>query len=53
MDKVDILFFSAVLVILAVRLYLKYVKKNKDRIDPGGKISSDKEDDYEPYSKTR
>jgi|WetSurMetagenome_2_1015567.scaffolds.fasta_scaffold00769_3 hypothetical protein len=53
MDKVDIIVFSAALVVLAVRLYFKYVKKNKDRIDAREKISSVKEDDYEPYSKTR
>jgi hypothetical protein len=58
MDKNQILVFAAVSVVLAIRLYIKY--KKKDKIKPGSETkssaptsfpSSSKDEDYEPYSK--
>ena len=58
MDKSQILIFSAVAAVLAIRLYQKYVKKNKNKSgtetkpSSGSTISSSiKDEDYEPYSK--
>jgi hypothetical protein len=58
MDKSQIIIISAVAAALAVRLYLRYVKKNKS--NTGGHPESDsgssyplqdKDEEYEPYSK--
>jgi hypothetical protein len=58
MDKNQILVFSAVVAVLAVRLYMKY-KKN-DKFKPGSEAKSSastdfpsisKDEEYEPYSK--
>jgi hypothetical protein len=58
MDKNQILIYSAVAAILAIRLYQKYVKKRKVKSGTETKPSSgasfpgsSKDDDYEPYSK--
>lgn len=59
MDRLDIIIFAAAFAFLAVRLYQKYVKKNKgtDSAQPNNKIFGKKSglesqsDDYEPYSK--
>ena len=57
MDKVEIIVFSAVLVLVAVRLYQKYVKKSRGKQGSGNTkgttFSSSNEDDYEPYSKKK
>jgi hypothetical protein len=58
MDKTQIILFSAAMAFLAVRLYQKYIKKNKGS-QGGGTLpssptsfpSSVKDDEYEPYSK--
>jgi hypothetical protein len=57
MDKMQILLFSAIFAFLAVRLYQKYIKKDKAK-SGGEKLSSNAsfpssstDDDYEPYSK--
>jgi hypothetical protein len=58
MHNSQILIFSAVMAFLALRLYQKYFKKDKDK--SGTQIKSDsgtsfpstsKDEDYEPYSK--
>lgn len=58
MDKSSIAVFAAVMGVAAVRLYQKYVKK--DKYKPGSNAttpsrssmpSSSKDDDYVPYSK--
>jgi hypothetical protein len=58
MDKTQIILISAVMAFLAVRLYQKYVKKDKGnsgsvkKPSTGSDFSStSKDDDYEPYSK--
>ncbi|MGD0756083.1 MAG: hypothetical protein ABR927_13600 [Bacteroidales bacterium] len=58
MDKSQILIFSAVLAIVAIRLYRKYLKKDKAKSGTEAKhssgtsfASSSKDEDYEPYSK--
>ena len=58
MDKTQIAVIAATVAILGIRLYQKYVKKNKDKIGSANKPdsgtsmpSSSKDDDYEPYSK--
>jgi hypothetical protein len=58
MDKNQILIYSAVAAILAIRLYQKYVKKRKAKSGTETNPSSgasfpgpSKDDDYEPYSK--
>lgn len=58
MDKTQIILFSAAMAFLAVRLYQKYMKKNKSNIAGETKPpsltsfpSSVKDDEYEPYSK--
>jgi hypothetical protein len=55
MDKTQIILFTAAMVFLAIRLYQKYLKKNKNKNEvdikssPGSSFST--EDAYEPYSK--
>jgi hypothetical protein len=58
MDKTQIIIFSAAMVILAVRLYQKYIKKEKTKSETPEKPSSgssfpssSKDEEYEPYSK--
>jgi Tfp pilus assembly major pilin PilA len=58
MNKNQILIYSAVAAILAIRLYQKYVKKGKAKSGTETKSSSgasfptaSKDEDYEPYSK--
>jgi hypothetical protein len=58
MDKTQIIIFSAAMVILAVRVYQKYIKKDKNKTETPVKPSSgssfpssSKDEDYEPYSK--
>ena len=58
MDTVNIIIIVFAFSVLAVRMYLKYVKKAKGKKDadsksPPGNIlsSSSADDDYEPYSK--
>jgi len=58
MDKTQIIILSAAMSILAVRLYQKYIKKDKGKAGPETKTSAgsafssfSKDDDYEPYSK--
>ncbi len=56
MDTFKIFLIVLALTVLAVRLYLKYVKKDKTGSgagSPGTSIpkSRDTDDDYEPYSK--
>ena len=58
MDKTQIIIFVCAMAFLAVRLYQKYIKKNKDNQASDKKPSSgtsfpssSKDDDYEPYSK--
>jgi hypothetical protein len=57
MDKMQIILFSVVFAFLAVRLYQKYIKKDKAKTGgekPSSETSfpsSSKDDDYEPYSK--
>jgi hypothetical protein len=58
MHNSQILVFSAVIAVLAIRLYQKFVKKDRgksgteDNQNSGSSFpSSSKDDDYEPYSK--
>jgi hypothetical protein len=58
MDKSEIFVLIAALLFVAVRLYMKYIRKGTgksgtDAKPPAGKIfsSSSENDDYEPYSK--
>jgi hypothetical protein len=58
MDKTQIIIFAAAMAILAIRLYQKYVKKNKINSGTdtkpsasGSMPSSLKDEEYEPYSK--
>jgi hypothetical protein len=58
MDKTQIILFSAAMAFLAVRLYQKYIKKDKGKSgsvkkpsDGTGFPSTSKDDEYEPYSK--
>jgi hypothetical protein len=58
MDKTQIAIFTAAFAFLAFRLYLKYVKKDKNKsgsnTNPASSksmTSSSENDDYEPYSK--
>jgi Tfp pilus assembly major pilin PilA len=54
-DTIEIILLSAVLTVLGVRLYQKYIKKNQgktgDGTSSGSSFSSSSHDDYEPYSK--
>ena len=58
MHKSQILLFAAVMAVLAVRLYQKYFKKDRDKSGKESKSvsgssfpSTSKDEDYEPYSK--
>jgi hypothetical protein len=58
MDKSQILIFSAVLAVVAIRLYQKFFKKDKAKSGTEPKPSSgtsfpssSKDEDYEPYLK--
>jgi hypothetical protein len=58
MHNSQILIFSAAMAFLALRLYQKYFKKDKDKSgtqtksDSGTSFpSTSKDEDYEPYSK--
>lgn len=58
MKNKEIIIFVAVVVYAAVRLYMRYGKKEKNNSDSTSKTnmdsrfnSSSKEDEYEPYSK--
>jgi hypothetical protein len=58
MDKTQIIIFSAAMAFLAVRLYQKFIKKDKGKSGAETKPSSGtsfpsspKDEDYEPYSK--
>jgi len=58
MDKTQIILISAAVAFLAVRLYQKYIKKNKAKSGTETKPSSgssfpssSRDEDYEPYSK--
>lgn len=57
MDKKDVIIFAAVFIVLAIRLYMKYIKKNQEKSGSETKQSatsfpsSSKDEDYEPYSK--
>jgi hypothetical protein len=57
MDTKQILIFAVAFIIVAIRLYMKYMKKNDNKtgtgIKPSGTSfpSSQKDEDYEPYSK--
>jgi hypothetical protein len=58
MDKSQILIFSAVLAVVAIRLYQKFLKKDKAKSGTEPKPSSgtsfpssSKDEDYEPYLK--
>jgi hypothetical protein len=55
-DKQSIIFASALLAFAGIRLYKKYVQKDKTQVGQKEKKnssfpSSRKDDDYEPYSK--
>jgi len=58
MDKTQIILFSAAMAFLALRLYQKYFKKDKNKSgaesNPNAGTafpSSSKDEEYEPYSK--
>ncbi|HZY25895.1 MAG TPA: hypothetical protein VFE71_08730 [Bacteroidales bacterium] len=57
MDKKQIFIFAALLLVVGIRLYMKYIKKNQGNIGSDTKQSgtsfpsSSKDEDYEPYSK--
>jgi len=58
MGKVEIIVISAAIAIFALRIYQKYIKKEKSKpgtgikSSPGTVFSSfSEDDDYEPYSK--
>jgi hypothetical protein len=57
MDTKQILIFSVALIVVAIRLYMKYNKKNNNKTGTDTKPgttsfpSSVKDDEYEPYSK--
>jgi len=58
MNKFEIILLSAVIGVIAVRIYQKYVKKNQGKQGGGNTqsttlSSSSKETDYEPYSKKK
>jgi len=58
MDKTQIILFSAAMAFVAVRLYQKYIKKDRTKTGTESKQnsgasfpSSSKDEEYEPYSK--
>ena len=58
MDKNQILIFSVIIAVLAIRLYKRYKKKEKSKSQVEAKhssgtslLSTSKDEDYEPYSK--
>lgn len=58
MDKTQIILIAAIMAFLAIRLYQKYLKKDKGNSGSvkkpstgSGFPSTSKDDDYEPYSK--
>jgi hypothetical protein len=57
MDTKDILIFALVFSVAGIRLYQKYVQKDKNKIASNKKeakstsFPSSTKDDYEPYSK--
>ncbi len=56
MRTTEIILISVVIVVVGVRLYQKYVKKNQGKLGSGSGTdsslsSSSKDDDYEPYLK--
>ena len=56
MDKKQILIFAIAFIVVAIRLYMKYMKKNDNKTGTGTKPgtsfpSSQKDEEYEPYSK--
>ena len=58
MSSTEIILIAAVFAFLGFRLYQKYVKKDTDKAGKVNKVikstsfpTSEKEDDYEPYSK--
>ena len=58
MDTVEIIAITAAIAIVAVRIYQKYIKKDKNKSGTNSKTlpgsvfsSSSQDDDYEPYSK--
>jgi hypothetical protein len=57
MDKKQIIIFAVAFIAVAIRLYMKYVKNNDNKSGSGtlptgtSFPSSNKDEDYEPYSK--
>jgi hypothetical protein len=57
MDTKQILIFAVAFLVVGIRLYMKYAKKNDNKSEKGTSSSatsfpsSTKDDDYEPYSK--
>jgi len=57
MDRKNIIIFAAVFFAVAIRLYMKYIKKDNGKFGSEPKQSttsfpsSSKDEDYEPYSK--
>jgi hypothetical protein len=56
MRTTEIILISLAIVVVGVRLYQKYVKKNQGKLGSGSRTdsplsSSSKDDDYEPYEK--
>jgi cellobiose-specific phosphotransferase system component IIC len=58
MDKTQIIIISVAMAILAIRIYQKYIKKSNGKSETesvpssvSGFSTSNKDDDYEPYSK--
>jgi hypothetical protein len=58
MDKSQIIIISAILAFAGIKVYQKYIKKDKTKTGTENKSSSgmpfssgSKEEDYEPYSK--
>jgi uncharacterized membrane protein YebE (DUF533 family) len=57
MDRTQVIIFAVAMGFLGVRLYQKYIKKDKGKTATGSNPkqdsafpSSSKDDDYEPYS---
>lgn len=58
MHNSQIIIFAAAMAVLAIRLYQKYIKKDKSKSGTDTRSGSDasfssstKDDEYEPYSK--